>query len=163
MQPPLLVQIDWVIISFAVINFLLMFIINLFTTMIEASFMKKLGYGTWFNCLGMAFFMNTVSTVCGYIMFLLSTIKDFPNTLAYFPGAFIAELINPQFESWDGKVLAILSVWFCVATALELMILIVFRREHSLNRIGKMVLMANFFSSLILFGLIGLAKLSVGE
>lgn len=163
MQTIFLIPIDLLSIFFASINLLIILIIDLFITTIEGAILKKMGYGTRLKCLGMAFLMNSISTFGGYILFVLSTIKDWRTVLAYFPGAFIADLINPYYRDGDIKVLVALSLWLCVATVLELLILLVFRGEHSSSRLVKMGLAANFFSSLILFGLIGLAKLSVSE
>ena len=142
-------------------NLFIVLVLNFLIMLIEAVVLKKMNYGSLFSCFFAAIAMNFTSTFAGYSAAYIAISLSQSNISGTFMGLlaiFPRFVIYPQFQVNTLQVLLFFGVGYLLTVILEMVVLFILRREHSLVKIGKMVLVTNFFSYLFLIIVFGLAK-----
>ncbi len=136
-------------------------IINAIVVLIEAIVLKKMNFGSLMACFLVSSLMNLLSALAGYsTSYIALALCDLDcrgsvlNLLALLPGF----AVDPQLEVSSFYLFLFFALCYVLTVVLELGVLLLLRREHSLGKIGKMVLVTNFFSYLFLIIVFELAK-----
>jgi len=143
------------------LNFFIVLILSFLIMLIEAVVLKKMNYGSLLSCFFAAFSMNLTSTLAGYstayVAISLSQSNvwgTFLSLLAIFPGF----VIDPQFKVNALQMLLFFGGGYLLTVILEMIVLFILKREHSIGKIWKIVLVANSSSYLFLIIVFGLVK-----
>lgn len=143
------------------LSILVVIIINAIVVLIEAIVFKAMNFGSLMACFLASFLMNLLSSLAGYsTSYIALALCDLDcrgsvlSLLALLPGF----TVDPRLEVSSFYLFLFFAICYVLTVVLEMGVLLVLRREHSLGKIGKMVLVTNFFSYLFLIIVFELAK-----